>query len=997
MADIQAMFNQVKVPTKDRDLLRFLWWPEGNISKPLEEFRMTTHLFGATSSPACANYALRCVAEEADEAVKDTVQKNFYVDDCLKSTSSEEQAIQLIQNLMEVLKQGGFNLTKWVSNSPAVMQTIPSSHRVKTTSSLDLGESTPNQKALGMMWLVESDELGFKIEIRDRPPTRRGILSVVSAIYDPLGFVSPVILPAKRILQSLCELQVSWDEPIPDLQRKQWDRWLNSIPQISAFTVPRCFVPVEFGKPTSVQLHHFSDASEIGYGMVSYLRFTNQRDDVHCALVLSKSRVAPLKQVTIPRLELTAATVAVKINHMIHKELEIQINDTIFWTDSTTVLQYIRSETKRFKTFVANRLAIIKDGSTPSQWRYVATSLNPADDCSRGLPANKFLENERWICGPQFLWKREAEWPQNESCEEMHRDDSEVRRTRLKKSDKNTAKVEEEEKKAVKAEETSSAEVEDEMRAVKAENTSSAEVEDEMRAVKAENTSSAKVEDEMRAVKVEDMSTAKVEDMSTAKVEDMNTAKEEEEKKAVKAEDKSSAKVEEEERKAVKAEDTSSAKVKEVKAVKENMSTAKEEEEMEVLEEEMKVLEEVLQDDDDPEVEKVARIRKRNTLAKKREGELKQAPQPSQFHLSVADLKSAEEAIAQYVQRRTFAKEIKVLENLNDQASKRKKSVVKSSPIYRLDPVLDNGILRVGGRLSLADISSEAKHPIILPKNTVVSDLILQDIHQNSGHSGRNQMLATLHEKFWIISANSSARKMINKCVICRRQRAKVMEQKMANLPSDRITPEEPPFSKVGMDFFGPLEVKQGRSMVKRYGVVFVCLTSKAVHIEKANSLDTDACVNVIRRFMARSDNGTNLVGAEREMRKEINTWNQSRIHDSMLQKNVDWIFNPPAGSHHGGIWERQIRTIRKLMCSIVREQTLTDDSLHTLLCEIESILNNRPITTVPGESTDPEPLTPNHILLLKGDMNLPPAVTGKLNQYAKRRWKQVQYMSDLF
>ncbi|XP_072043045.1 uncharacterized protein [Amphiura filiformis] len=246
---------------------------------------------------------------------------------------------------------------------------------------------------------------------------------------------------------------------------------------------------------------------------------------------------------------------------------------------------------------------------------------------------------------------------------------------------------------------------------------------------------------------------------------------------------------------------------------------------------------------------------------------------------------------------------------------------------------------------------------------------------------------------------------MINKCVICRRQRAKVMEQKMANLPADRITPEEPPFSKVGMDFFGPLEVKQGRSMVKRYGVVFVCLTSKAVHIEKANSLDTDACVNVIRRFMARrgqvkeirSDNGTNLVGAEREMRKEINTWNQSRIHDSMLQKNVDWIFNPPAGSHHGGIWERQIRTIRKLMCSIVREQTLTDDSLHTLLCEIESILNNRPITTVPGESTDPEPLTPNHILLLKGDMNLPPAVTGKLNQYAKRRWKQVQYMSDLF
>ncbi|XP_072022069.1 uncharacterized protein [Amphiura filiformis] len=227
----------------------------------------------------------------------------------------------------------------------------------------------------------------------------------------------------------------------------------------------------------------------------------------------------------------------------------------------------------------------------------------------------------------------------------------------------------------------------------------------------------------------------------------------------------------------------------------------------------------------------------------------------------------------------------------------------------------------------------------------------------------------------------------------------------MSDLPKDRVTPGEPPFSRVGMDYFGPLEVKQGRSIVKRYGVVFVCLASKAIHIEMAASLDTDACVNVIRRFVSRrgqvkqirSDNGTNLIGAERELRREIAAWNQDRIHDYLLQREIEWTFNPPAGSHHGGIWERQIRTIRKVMCSVIKEQTLTDDSLRTLLCEIEAIVNSRPLTNVPGEVSDLEPLTPNHLLQLKSDMILPPAAAGKLSQYAKRRWRQVQYLADLF
>ena len=369
------------------------------------------------------------------------------------------------------------------------------------------------------------------------------------------------------------------------------------------------------------------------------------------------------------------------------------------------------------------------------------------------------------------------------------------------------------------------------------------------------------------------------------------------------------------------------------------------------------------------------------------------------------ELQEAEKVIIKYVQQKAFPEEVKLLSNVPKEEERSDHHVKRSSPIYHLDPRMTDGVLRVGGRLSKAAMPEESKHPSILPKNQHVTNLILRHIHDSSGHSGRNHMLSEAQKKYWIIQANSSARRLINKCVVCRRQRAKRAEQKMANLPKARVTPEEAPFTRVGMDYFGPIEVKQGRSMIKRYGVVFTCLAIRAVHIEKADNLDTDSCINAIRRFQARrgqvkqivSDNGTNLVGAEKELRKHIDKWNQSRIHESMLQRNIEWVFNPPSASHFGGIWERQIRTIRKVMVSILKEQTLTDQSLQTLFCEVESVINNRPITRVPGEPGDLEALTPNHLLLLKVKPILPPVLAEETGPYVKRRWKQIQYMVDIF
>ena len=232
-------------------------------------------------------------------------------------------------------------------------------------------------------------------------------------------------------------------------------------------------------------------------------------------------------------------------------------------------------------------------------------------------------------------------------------------------------------------------------------------------------------------------------------------------------------------------------------------------------------------------------------------------------------------------------------------------------------------------------------------------------------------------------------------------------KQKLASLPADRVTPNEPPFTHVGKDYFGPFEIKQGRSIVKRYGVIFTCANSRAVYLEMAYSLTTDSCIAAIGRFVARrrqivsirSDNGTNLVGAERQLRQEIMKLDQSRLHNTLSHKAIDWKFNPPASSHFGGFRERLIRTVRKVLYSLLKQQMrkFDDESLQTLFCEVETVMNCRPLTKVSGDPSDLIALTPNHLLSLKSDNTYPPGTFHEKDNYGQRRWRQVQYLADQF
>ena len=364
--------------------------------------------------------------------------------------------------------------------------------------------------------------------------------------------------------------------------------------------------------------------------------------------------------------------------------------------------------------------------------------------------------------------------------------------------------------------------------------------------------------------------------------------------------------------------------------------------------------------------------------------------------ITVSDMIKAEKSVLKYVQRQHFAEEI---------SSLKKGQIKKSSAIYKLDPKQVDNLLCVGGRLRYAPIPDEAKHPAILPRNHHIVGLIVRHYHLTSAHSGLEHMLSLIREKFWIVGGRAAVKKALRECFDCRRRQAPTGEQKMADLPEDRVTPDKPPFTFVRVDCFGPFLVRRGRSMVKRYGVLFTCMTIRAIYIEVVHSMDTDSYINAMRRFIARrgnpeemkSDNGSNFVGSEKELRVAIAEWNQQKIHEFLLQRNIKWIFNPPAGSHHGGVWERCTRTVRKIMNALLKEQALEDEGLMTLMCEVESIINGRPISKVSDDPNDVEALMPNHLLLLRSGPTLPPGLFRREDLYSRRRWRQAQYLADVF
>ena len=334
------------------------------------------------------------------------------------------------------------------------------------------------------------------------------------------------------------------------------------------------------------------------------------------------------------------------------------------------------------------------------------------------------------------------------------------------------------------------------------------------------------------------------------------------------------------------------------------------------------------------------------------------------------------------------------------------KSVPPESPLYELSPYFDDsGLLRVSGRLEHAPIAEDTKHPIIIHFQSHLARLLVIDTHSILAHSSVERTISYLRTHFYILRVRKVVRSIVGHCFECKRRNAQPATPIMAPLPANRLKPFNPPFTCTGIDYFGPLEVIMFRRSVKRYGVLFTCMTTRAVHLEIAHSLDTDSFLMAFWRFVNRrgcpstvySDNGTNLTAGERVLRESIERLDAEKIADQTSSKGIDWKFSPPAAPHFGGVWERIVRSAKTALRIVLRNRTVNDEVLYSALVGVEALLNDRPLTHVSVDHRDLEALTPNHFLLGPTNPNRPPDVILSTETLSSKSWRLAQLIVTQF
>ncbi|XP_043199886.1 uncharacterized protein LOC122369305 [Amphibalanus amphitrite] len=835
------MFHQIRVREDDQPAMSFLW-RNMNLSQEPNVYQMKVSIFGMRCSPAIASYVLQRTAEDhgketaVSKAAVSAVQHNFYMDDFLKSESSISAACIMRSEVTKLVARGGFRLTKWMSNDTRVLESIDVSERLHPDAdsrSLD----TFRERALGCAWIPAKDVVGIYSRVSVTSLTKRGMLQGMASVFDPLGMVSPFILKAKVLIQRLWTLKYAWDQKLRSPELEECQLWFEQVTHLPDIATPRYFKGAGSHETARRELHVFCDASENSFAAVAYIRAVVNGGSAYSSFIMARTRLAPLKQLTIVRLELQAAVLGARLADTIKRQITYKFDQTVFWSDSKVVINYIRNESRRFHTFVANRISEIQHLSRWEDWRHISGKNNPADIASRGTTLIKLRDSRLWWQGPSFLEQNQDDWPdQPEGSPVLDPEDMEV-----KKSPILIAAISEHVR---------------------------------LRLLDSQRFSSW--------------------------------------------------------------------------------------------------------------------LKYRRTMAwifrfvGNIQARVRAGLRSTWGSLSSAEIESAEAFILR-----------------EDQAEG------QNSPKH-MSPFIDqHGVRRVGGRLCNAPIAYMSQHPVILSPGSDITRLIVRDIHEKLFHSGLNHTLNEFRMKYWMAKARGTVRKLINQCIFCRNRRACPRAPLMASLPEVRFD-QSRPFSAIGIDFFGPLQVRKFRRTEKRFVLLITCLATRALHLEVACAMDTDAFLMALRRFIARrgkpkiiySDRGTNFVGGERELRENIERWNQAQITDQLSQSQIEWHWNPPAAPHMGGVWERLIASVKRALRAVLGNQFVTDDVLYTALVEVEYMLNGRPLTYVSTDERDPEALTPNHLLLgYSSDKGagLPPGVFGEHDLLSRRRWRHSQALAQHF
>ncbi|XP_022827044.1 uncharacterized protein LOC111356792 [Spodoptera litura] len=880
-ADIAEMFMQVRVQPCDRDALRYLWRGDVREGAP-REYRMCSIIFGAASSPCTAIFAKNWNAEqytkEYPRAVK-AIVKNHYMDDYLDSFETEEEAVSVATQVKEIHQKACFVLRKWMSTHTNIARALEP-EAVLSTNDTTVKLINSEEKILGLMWDPQRDTFAFNMKLLKLPSnilhkqqhTKREALKIVMSLYDPLGLASPVTIKAKQILQEAWRQGTGWDETLPESLAKQWTAWLQQLHRLNNIKIPRCYAG--YSAAANVQLHVFTDASELAYAAVAYWRTESEEGHVNVSLVMAKARVAPLKITSIPRLELQAAVLGTRIAAAVKEEHEID-PPTIYWTDSKTVLTWIKRGSRSYKPFVAHRLAEIEESSKVNNWRWVPSKINIADAATRDVPSN-FESAHAWYTGPIFLRLSEKQWPSQGDVGDTQTGEERVNIVRLEQQ----LKVSE------------------------------------------------AIPDATRFSKWERLV------RTTARVLQF---------------------------------------IQLCKKHKEHVL--------------YKRTRKNLQSDPD--------WRRNNNKIKHRAGTTPQTKKKrdettKHKQISAELLRSAERLLVKATQEQTFHREIAALTGNIE--------INFDSKLRQIPIELTDGIITIKSRISAAEgVGEYVKRPPVIDGDNKITQLYIEWTHRRLHHSGTETTINEIRQHYWVLRLRPVTKKIIFQCLMCRIRRAAPPQPATGNHPKSRLAHHQRPFTYTGLDYFGPLSVTVGRQHHKRYVALFTCLTSRAVHLEVAASLSADSCIMALRRFAARrgcpaeiySDNGTNMHGADKEMREAV--------ADEANSKGIVWRFITPSAPFMGGAWERLVRCVKTALYTVLNERHPSEEVLTTLLCEVEYTVNSRPLTHVSVDLEEEESITPNHILL-GGSARLPPiGYFTDADSNSSKYWRRAQTLADMF
>lgn len=856
--DLKEMFHQVEIDPKDRSSQRFLFRGMNRVKQP-DTYEMNVMIFGAVSSPSMAQFVKNeHVKDLDDKEIKDAIEKYHYVDDYLDGAPTVELAIEKVKKVIDIHKSAGFEMVNWISNSSIILDALPAQILAQGGKSLNF-EENQTERVLGLIWNPAGDFLTFSVNFKKidtdiitgkKIPTKRQVLQVVMSVFDPLQFLAPLMIKAKILLQEIWRSGIGWDVTVADYLYVKWKVWLKELENIEHFKIQRCYLTEPYDI-NNVELHTFGDASGKAYSAVTYLRYQGT-DKIHISYVSGKSRVAPLKHMTIPRMELQAAVLSSRLGSSIQRELNLKIQRCFFWTDSTTVLCWIKSPNKRFKMFVGNRVGEIVEQTDVGNWNWVPTDKNPSDKATRDEPSEESICKNDWLYGPEFLYQSSDQWPVQPQPAQLIGED---------------------------------------------------------------------VTEEIQLVNV-----IQIED-TTAPLPDINRFS---------------------------------------KYLRLIRSTAW-----------------VLRFINNF----TAKFSKCSKTAIKNTGEL-----------TPLEIETSQNLWIRKVQSDSFYEDIQMLN--------KKGAVEKRNKLYQLSPTYnEDKLLCLDGRIKAAMVAESVKHPIILDSKHQFTELLIQHYHERCHHVGHDLVCNELRQRYWIINIGAAVKRCFSNCQHCKVRKPKSRIPLMGQLPKTRVSTYARPFTFCGVDYFGPIEVKIGRRIEKRYGVLFTCLTVRAVHLELAASLDTDSAIMAIRRFVARrgcpkelhSDNGTNFKGADKELTNHLLQFDQSKLEREMTTRGIAWHFIPPRSPHMGGSWERMVGVVKCSLQDVLREHHPKEELLKTVLCEAEALVNSRPLTHISTDPDDTECLTPNHFLIGTAGVDQIPGNFGKNELCNRKQWKQAQALVEAF